>query len=121
MFDTIRCNYDAGAGFHNRELQTKDLENMMIEYWITPHGQLYQIDYAGTYAFEGVDKNFELSLPIRTVPTGNKGRIFPCGITKTIEVYPSKWDAHYAPFPRLYLHFKDGVIHWVSKPGSNRL
>jgi hypothetical protein len=118
MFDTIRCNYDAGAGFHNRELQTKDLECMMFEYWITPHGQLYQIDYSGTQSI--VDSGAQ-DFRIVTVPNGNHGKITAMDITKTIEVYPSKWDAHYAPFPRLYFHFRDGVINWVSKPGSNRL
>ena len=53
---------------------------------------------------------------IVTVPNGNHGKITAMDITKTIEVYPSKWDAHYAPFPRLYFHFRDGVINWVSKP-----
>ena len=107
MFDTIRCNYDAGAGFHNRELQTKDLECMMFEYWITPHGQLYQIDYSGTQSI--VDSGAQ-DFRIVTVPNGNHGKITAMDITKT-----------YAPFPRIHFHFRDGVINWVSKPGSNRL
>ena len=41
MFDTIRCGYDLGAGFYNRDLQTKDLECFMGEYWLTPSGQLF--------------------------------------------------------------------------------
>lgn len=117
MFDTIRCSYDLGAGFYNRELQTKDLLCFMGEYWLTPSGQLYEIDYSGTHDWY-TDPD---SAKIRTVKNGNRGKVRPQHITKTIEVYPAKWDAHYAAYPRLHLHFREGVLEYVSKPESNRL
>ena len=49
LFDTIKSSYDLGPGFQ-RELQTKDLYNCCAHYWISPIGQLYEIDYSGTQA-----------------------------------------------------------------------
>ena len=51
MFDTVRSSYDLGPGFWMRDLQTKDLECLMCEYWIDPLGQLFEIDYTGTQDF----------------------------------------------------------------------
>jgi hypothetical protein len=118
MFDTVRCSFDLGASFHNRELQTKDLECFMAEYWLSPAGHLFNIDYSGTQDFEE-DPNSPLGLV--SVSNGNRGRVRIYPITKTIEVYPAKWNAHYVPYPRLYLHFREGVLEYVSKPESNRL
>jgi len=111
MFDTIRSSYDLGPGFQ-KDLQTKDLGSLMGEYWITPSGQLYEIDYSGTSDFVDVPEE-ERTAPWNTfesVPNGNHGKIRPCYITKTIEVYPSTWEAHYAPYPSKMLVFLEGVI-----------
>ena len=51
MFDSIHCSYDLGAGFHHKTLQTKDLHNQMVEYWLSPVGQLYELDFAGTQSW----------------------------------------------------------------------
>ena len=53
MYDTIRSSYDLGPGFQ-KELQTKDLECLMVDYWISPSGRLYEIDYSGTSDFVDV-------------------------------------------------------------------
>ncbi|AIX22576.1 hypothetical protein Syn7803C97_23 [Synechococcus phage S-MbCM6] len=102
MFDTIHCNYDLGAGFLNRDLQTKDLEGC-CEYWLDPAGKLWQIDYSGTQDFEDATCR-------NTVSNGNRGKIRPCYITKEMEVYPASWDSHYAPFPRQTITFVEGQL-----------
>lgn len=105
MFDTIRSSIDLGPSFWHRELQTKDLECSMMTYWIDPAGQLFEIDYSGT-------QDFELNGAIGwdAVPNGSHGKVKPVYITRTIEVYPSKWDCHYAAFPRMNITFIDGVL-----------
>lgn len=111
MFDTIKCSYDLGPGFHYRELQTKDLECCMCEYWISPAGQLYEIDYSGTQDWEPTDDG---KFPMfKSVPNGTHGKVRPVYLFDTIEVYPAKWDCHYAAFPRLRVHFDNGIIHSV--------
>lgn len=113
MFDTIRSSYDLGPAFSfNRELQTKGLDCLCEEYWIDPAGRLYKIDYAGTQDWEQTPKEERKNSldRYRVVPNGRKGRITPCIITKTIEVYPTKWTAHYAPYPRKSLIFINGQL-----------
>ena len=104
MFDTIRSSYDLGPGFH-KDLQTKDLECLMMTYWIDPAGHLFEIDYSGT-------QDFELNGAVGwdVVPNGTHGKVRPVYITTTIEVYPAKWDAHYAAYPRQNITFIDGVL-----------
>lgn len=111
MFSTIRSSYDLGPGF-KKDLQTKDLDGLCDEYWIDPAGYLYRIDWSGTQDWEKVPENerrnaFDL---FKTVPNGNKGKVTPCLITQTIQVYPAKWDAYYAPFPRRLVIFINGKV-----------
>ena len=101
MFDTIRSSYDLGPGFWNKELQTKDLTCTLSVYWISPNGELFEIDYSGTVDW-GPD--------LKTVPNGNHGRVRPVVMTREIEVYPARWDSKYAPFPTLKITFIDGVL-----------
>lgn len=123
MFDTIRSSYDLGPGFH-KELQTKDLECAMVEYWISPSGQLYELDFSGTHDFVEISEEERerktLWSPFKSVPNGNHGKVKPCYVTDTIRVYPSRWDCHYAPFPELKIIFINGIIDKVIDiPKSN--
>jgi hypothetical protein len=105
MFDTIRSSYDLGPGFWNKDLQTKDLDCTLSEYWISPNGELFEIDYSGTHDWELVD-----NINYKPVPNGNRGAVRPIIITTELEVYPSTWDAHYAKFPTMKITFIDGVL-----------
>jgi len=84
----------------------------MMDFWLSPVGELYGINYDGTYDIievpeENRSSPWEL---FKSVPNGNRGRIAPVDITQTIEVYPAKWDAHYAAFPRKTITFVHGVL-----------
>lgn len=102
MYDTIHCNCDLGPGFWNVDLQTKDLEGCLGHYWLDGAGRLWVIDYTGTHSFE--ENTF------KPISNGNHGKVGPYYITKQIEVYPSKWTAYYAPYPRLNLSFVEGKL-----------
>lgn len=112
MFDTVRCSYDLGPGYINRELQTKDLDCCMAEYWISPAGQLYEIDYSHTSDFVDVPEE-ERTAPwntFKSVPNGNRGKIKPVYIFKIVELYPARWDGHYSKWPTCQVLFRDGII-----------
>lgn len=111
MYSTIRSSYDLGPGF-TKDLQTKDLDSLCGEYWIDPAGYLYWIDWSGTQNWEKVQvlKRKNVFNLYESVPNGNKGRVTPCFLTQTIQVYPSKWTAYYAPFPRCFINFIDGKV-----------
>ena len=111
MFDTIRCNYDLGPGFWNKELQTKDLHCVCCDFWLDPAGQLWEIDYSGTQDFVNIPiDDSHPWLSCKTVANGNRGKVKPYYVTKTVEVYPSEWKAYYAPYPRQKITFVDGKL-----------
>ena len=115
MYDTIRSSYDLGPGFR-KDLQTKDLECCMCDYWISPAGQLFEIDYSGTQDFVEIPEEERVS-PwnlFKSVPNGYHGRVTPITkLFKIVEVCPSVWDAYYAPFPRKLILFDNGIIQSV--------
>jgi len=111
MYDSIYCGKDLGPGFYKRDLQTKDLDCCMSEYWLDPAGQLFEIDYSGTQDFvENPEEDTSLWKGMLWVRNGNHGRVKPVNITKVIEVYPTQWDCKYSPYPRLHLYIKNGIL-----------
>ena len=91
MFDTIRSSYNLGKGMEG-ELQTKDLVCLMQEYWISPSGQLYEIDFSGTQDFVlDPENDTALMSGVCWVPNGNHGRVRATRHYGVVEVYPSKW------------------------------
>ena len=106
MFDTIRCSYDLGSGFWHKELQTKDLWCACDEYWLAPNGQLFQIDYSGTQAFVNDGRG-------TWTKTAVHGRVRATNITRQIEVYPARWDCHYAPYSRRVITFVEGQLFLI--------
>lgn len=115
MFDTVRSSYDLGPGYLNRNLQTKDLDCCMAEYWIDPAGRLFEIDYSHTHDFVDVPEE-ERSAPwniFEAVPNGKHGKITPVYLFRTIEVYPAEWGAHYSKWPSCTILFVDGIIREV--------
>lgn len=114
MFDTVRSSYDLGPGWLNKDLQTKDLECFMNEYWISPAGQLFEIDYSGTQDFVITEReDDDLLSMFKTRSNGNRGVVRPVFAFKVVELYPAKWDSHYAKWPSCHVHFWDGMIKEV--------
>lgn len=119
MFDTIRSSYDLGPGYLNGELQTKDLDCCMSHYWISPSGQLFEINLSNTADFvelkegdEGYSKD-RMILNFRMVPNGNRGKVRPVYIFKVVEIYPAKFDGHYSKWPTCQVYFRDGIVREV--------
>ena len=120
MFDYVRSSYDLGEQFTNTRLQTKDIEDgiggTLSQYWISPDGVLYYIDYSHTADFvviEEGDEDYQETHKWRNfkwVPNGNHGKISPCMMTKYVEVYPSTWDGQWEDWPRCKIHFKYGRL-----------
>ncbi len=119
MFDYVRSSYNLGEHFTNTQCQTKDIEDgyggTMSQYWISPDGCLYLIDYSHTADFielkegdEGYnDRGF---LNFKWIPNGTHGKVTPHLLTKYIEIYPEKWSGDREDRPRCKLHFRYGVL-----------
>jgi len=110
MFDTIRCSYDLGPGFHNRDLQTKDIESLMLELWLDPAGKLWEIDYSGTHDFFFDSEEQNPLLSYKTVSNGSHGKVRPYYFTGDVIAYPCNWKVYYAAFPECKITFVRGII-----------
>lgn len=115
MFDYVKSSYDLGEDFAC-PCQTKDIENClggtMTQYWISPSGQLFMIDYSHTADFvEDPNPNPKFSfMKFHWVPNGEHGRVSPIYLTKYVTIYPENWDGHWKERPEVMIHFKDGVV-----------
>ena len=131
LFDYVRSSYDFGKEFTNVECQTKDIEDgiggTMSQYWISPDGSLYYIDYSHTADFVLYDEddpryNSEhLWTNFEWVPNGNHGKVSPYCLTKYIEIYPSNWKGKWEDWPRLRLHFKYGKLQEHMRINRNEI
>ena len=122
MFDYFRSSYDLGGEFTNVPCQTKDIEDYcsgtMTQYWLSPDGQLYLIDYSHTADFvqlkegdEGFHREWKLHfLNFQWIPNGKHGRVRPTNLTKYITVYPERWDGEWKDWPECCIHFKNGKL-----------
>lgn len=121
MFDWIRSSYDLGPQFTNVTCQTKDIEDYgiggtMSTYWISPSGGLYYLDYAHTADFVEIKEGDEeyndkhLWCNFKWVPNGSRGKVTPWRIMKYIEVHTAEWSGKWEGWPRLRIHFRDGIL-----------
>jgi hypothetical protein len=112
LFDRVRCSYKINEHFNSNILQTKGLKCALSEYWISPAGELFEIDDCITADFIEVDDD---TLPpwarFQWIPNGNHGKVIPTYITDCIEVYPEQNpNAKWEQWPRCSICFKSGKI-----------
>ena len=120
MFDYFRSSYDLGEQFTNVVCQTKDIEDgiggTMTDYWLDPAGKLWCPHYRDTHTFEEIPEDDERYserlgfLNFEWIPTGQHGKYQPFLLTKYINVYPATWKGDWHDWPRLRLHFRDGIL-----------
>jgi hypothetical protein len=121
MFDYFRSSYYLDESFTNVPCQTKDIEDgiggTMTQYWLSPDGQLYRIDYSETADFvelkegdEGYQEGRLSMLNFQWIPNGIHGKVRPMNLTKYITVYPEKWNGEWKDWPECRIHFKGGVL-----------
>ena len=105
MFDYVRSSYYFDEDFKG-QCQTKDIEEgydgTMSQYWISPDGQLYLIDYSNTADF--------VELKFRWIPNGTHGKVRPWNITKYVVIYPEQWEGQWDDWPVCRIHFKNGIV-----------
>ena len=105
MFDEIRSSYDIGV-LTNECCQTKDIEQSidgtMSFYWVDPAGVLWRVDYSGTADFmENDDEDAPPWMQFKIIPSGRRGRVVQCTLSRSIVVYLS----HTSP---------DGLLEWTN-------
>jgi len=117
MFDYFRSSYDLGEHFTNTRCHTKDIEDgyggTMSDFWLSPSGQLYLIDYSHTADFVELKEGDNDKHPwcnFKWIPNGTHGKVSPFYLTKYISIYPEQWKGKWEQWPTLKLHFKHGKL-----------
>ena len=115
MMDFFRSSYDLGEHFTNTRCQTKDIDNTMSDFWLSPSAQLYYINYSHTADFvelkEGDEGYSDMGfLNFKWIPNGTHGKVSPFYLTKYISIYPERWEGEWKEWPTLKLHFKYGKL-----------
>jgi hypothetical protein len=84
------------------ELQTKDLENALDSYWLSPGGDLFMLDWKDCFWMELNEKAEKWHEKIVYKTTGKKGRIIPYRRSFVGRFYPAsieeEWKEVYAFF-----------------------
>jgi hypothetical protein len=114
LFDYVRSSYPLGEAFTG-PLQTKDIEpfcgGSMTHYWISPAGELYEVDNVGTQ--DMVPDPSKAFFPYRWVPNGNHGRVRAVNLTKSVDVYPASFNGNWKDWPTVTIFFVNGIIKEV--------
>ncbi len=119
MFDYVRCSYPIDDNF-TEQCQTKDIEyndigGTMSQYWISPSGCLYHIDYSNTADFVEISDDEVKDakhkwLKYRWESNGLRGRVKQYPITKYVVIYPEKWSGEWRDWPECRIHFRFGIL-----------
>ena len=121
MFDYFRSSYDLDEAFTDTRCQTKGIDDYgsgtMSQYWLSPDGHLYLIDYSHTADLvelkegdEGYQTGKLSMLNFQWIPNGERGKVRPISLTKYITVYPEQFDGEWQDWPECRLHFKNGKL-----------
>lgn len=96
LFDYVYLTYKPlGPRFWRTECQTKDLDCFMRRYWISPNGELFEIDDDRCVDIvqkpDSVQEEFKNRWldPFDYVPNGKHGVVEPMTTTAIITIYPS--------------------------------
>ena len=109
MFDTIRNQFKPlGEDLYDFVFQTKDLECLMLYYYINPDGQLYTTDYSGTQDFY-IELNDNLIPNFKWKWNGVRGRVTPLLISDYVLVSYRPHQSERNLYIRL--HFLKGAIN----------
>ena len=112
MFDTVRSSYPLLGEELDLELQTKDLDCLMHHYWLSPAGELFQID--SCCAFNGVVvPEAEREWPWQTVrwePNGEHGVVRPVRKTVLMHVVSARYRGPWEEMPEAIVYLRDGQV-----------
>lgn len=91
------------------EFQTKDLESLMEEYWLSPSGELFFLNYSG--CFEAFVNEFPKNFldHIRYEPTGSHAKLEPCAYNGVLTMYTGRNDM----WIEADLYFQDGIVSLI--------
>ena len=115
LFDEVRSSYPLIDDVSDLHLQTKDLDCLMLNYWISPAGQLYEVRISDAYTSQAVEvgsRKHPWQL-IKWVRNGKHGTVSPCTHTALVRLYPAQWQGDWENWPECKVYLRNGVIREV--------
>lgn len=119
FFDNFYSSRDIGE-FTKVQCQTKsfdpDTGGTLSQFWLSPSGILFLIDYSNTADFhvihegeEGYDPDNKL-MNFFWRPNGNRGGVRFFYKTLYAVIYPEDYEGEWEQYPCARLHFQEGVL-----------
>ena len=119
FFDNFYSSRDIGE-FTNIQCQTKsfdpDTGGTLSQYWLSPSGVLFLIDYSHTADFHVInpgDDGYDEENRLRNFywrPNGNHGGVRFFYKTLFVVIYPESFAGEWEQCPCARLHFQEGVL-----------
>lgn len=112
MFDTVYCSFtEAGEDFAG-ENQTKSFDKTLMDYWLSPNGELFEISRGQAWDLE--IKEIGQDTPpwgsFQWIPTGENERLRPYLFHGVAVIYPANFKGPYHEWPDLTLVFNRGKV-----------
>lgn len=109
LYSTVYSSFDKLGVNGIGEFQTKDLESLMEEYWLSPKGELFFLNYSECFqAFvNDFPKNFLDH--IRYEPTGSHAKMEPCTYNGQLTMYTGRNNEWF----EADLYFQNGIVSLI--------
>ncbi len=110
MFDTVRSSYPLIDEITDRDLQCKDFDCVMTNYWISPEGQLFNVNFrdAFTYREKPVVQRRFVWDKVVWEPNGDHGHVSPDYRTCMARLYGAA--PKEGPWSEALVYIKHGLI-----------
>ena len=114
MFDTVHSSYPLIDSETDRELQCKDFDCIMQSYWISPAGQLFEVNFrhAFTCKEKPITKRKTRWDRVIWEPNGLNGFVRPDFRTCMARLYGA--NPKDGPWTEAFVYFKHGLIRDVT-------
>lgn len=114
MFDTVRSSYPLVNAEADLELQTKDLDNVMAWWWISPAGELHRVQRSCVMVVPPRKKGkWRPWRMVENVGSDVRARLVRDTRTALVVMYPAVFTGNWDARPMVQVLFEDGVISWV--------
>lgn len=115
MYDNVMVSYKPlGDEFLGKVCQTKGLNCFMSKYWLSPAGELFEVNCQDAFDMEINEEPIEegkIRIPFfKWIKNGNHGWVRPVYRTCELKIYPETFKGSYEDWPEAKLHLLYGRI-----------
>lgn len=88
LYSNVISHYSGAGSEFLGYFQTKDLESVFDDYWLSPAGELYLIDWSSAYELNpNHDDSYDIFNAFKWIRTDDRGRLKACSYTGCLRIY----------------------------------